>query len=74
MPKKRPKLVTVAERLVVARRIVAKQSALVTKLRANGKPTLEAEGTLQTYRSSLHHLESHARNMRADAKVKRAKR
>jgi hypothetical protein len=55
----------------VARRIVAKQSVLVRKLQANGQPTPEAEGTLQTYRSSLHHLESHERKMRADAKAKK---
>jgi hypothetical protein len=71
VPRKRPKLVTVAERLVVARRVVANQSVLVRKLRAKGHPTLEAEGTLQSYRSSLHHLESHERKMRADAKAKK---
>jgi hypothetical protein len=46
MPKKRPELVTVEKRLVVARRIVANQSALVAKLQAAGQPALEAEATL----------------------------
>ena len=71
MPKKKPKLITLAQHIADARRIVAEQLALLAKLQATGKPTSEAEGTLRTYTSALHHLESHERKLRADAKAKK---
>jgi hypothetical protein len=70
MPRKRPKLVKVAEQLRNARRIVAEQMAVVATARANGEPTLEAESTLRTYLSGLAHFEAHERKMREDAKKK----
>jgi hypothetical protein len=71
MPRKRPKLVKVAEQLRNARRIVAEQMAVVATARANGEPTLEAEGTLRTYLSGLAHFEAHERKMREEAKAKK---
>jgi hypothetical protein len=71
MPKKRPKLTVLARHIADARHIVADQHALLAKLQATGQPTCEAEGTLRTYGSALHHLESHERKMRADAKAKK---
>ena len=71
MPRKRPKLIILAQHIAGARRIVTDQRAILKKLRATGQPTSEAEGTLLTYRSALHHLESHERKMRAEAKAKK---
>ena len=71
MPKKKSKLGVLAQHIAGARRIVADQRALVSKLQATGQPASEAEGTLRTYRSALHHLESHERKMRADDKAKK---
>ena len=71
MPKKSSKLIVLAQHIACARRIVADQRALLAKLQTTGQPMTEAEGTLQTYRSALHHLESHERKMRADAKAKK---
>jgi predicted RNA-binding Zn-ribbon protein involved in translation (DUF1610 family) len=45
MPRKRPKLIEVRARVAEARRIVDIQYGLVERLRAMGKPTLEAEET-----------------------------
>ena len=56
--------------LADARRIVAEQQALVTKLQAFGQPTIEAEATLRTYLSSLTHLETHESKLREEAAVK----
>jgi hypothetical protein len=71
MPRKRPKLIILAQHIAGARRIVADQRALLAKLQATGQPTSEAEETLRTYISALHHLESHQRKMRADDKAKK---
>jgi hypothetical protein len=71
MPRKRSKLIAIAQRVAVARRIVAEQSALVAKLQAEGQPTFEADGTLRTYISSLKHLEAHAHKMREETKAKK---
>ena len=65
MPRKRPELVLLAQRVATARKIVADQQALIARLAAAGEPTVEAEKTLQTYLSALRHLEDHARQMRA---------
>jgi hypothetical protein len=71
MPRKKAKLVEIGQKIEVARRIVGKQQAIVEKLIANKKPSAEAEGTLRTYLSSLNHFETHQRQMRQAAKVKR---
>ena len=71
MPRKKAKLVEIEQKIEVARRIVAKQQAIVDKLIATKKPSVEAEGTLRTYLGSLNHLETHKRQMRQDAKAKR---
>lgn len=68
MPRKRPELVLLTQRIAVARKIIAKQQTLVAALRASGQPTVEAENALQTYLSALRHLEDHARKMRAKGK------
>jgi hypothetical protein len=71
MPKQTPKLADLAERIAVARRIVAEQQALLEKLRRSGLPTAEAEGALRTYASSLVHLLTRERRMREDAEAKK---
>jgi hypothetical protein len=71
MPKKKAKLVELEQKIDVARRIVAKQQAILDKLLASGGASTEAEGTLRTYLSSLNHLESHRLEMRQDAKAKK---
>jgi hypothetical protein len=71
MPKKKPKLIILAQRIAHARRIVADQRALLAKLQATGQQTSDVEGTLRTYTSALHHLEFHERKMRAEAKAKK---
>ena len=71
MPSKKAKLVEIEQKIEVARRIVAKQQAMVDKRIANKKPSAEAEGTLRTYLSSLNHLETHKRQMRQDLKAKK---
>jgi hypothetical protein len=58
MPKKRPKLVALSEHIAVARRIIEELTA-----------TLEAEGVLRTYASSL--MQAHERKMREEAKAKK---
>jgi hypothetical protein len=70
MPKKKAKLVELEQKIDAAKRIVARQQAIVDKLLATGKPSAEAEGTLRTYLSSLNHLEGHRRQMRQDARAK----
>jgi hypothetical protein len=71
MPKKKSKLSVLAQHIAGARHIVADQRALLAKLQATGQPTSEAQGTLRTYRSALHHLESHERKMRAADETKK---
>jgi hypothetical protein len=71
MPKKRPKLIILAQHIAGARRTVADQRALLAKLQATGQPTSEAEGTLRTYISALQDLEAHARKMREEAEAKK---
>jgi hypothetical protein len=71
MPKKKAKLVELKQKIDVARRIVAKQQAIVDKLLATRKPSVAAEGILRTYQSSLNHLEAHRLEMRQDAKARK---
>jgi hypothetical protein len=68
MPRKRPELVLIIQRIAVARKIVADQQTLITNLKASGQSVVEAEKTLQSYLSSLRHLEDHARKLRAKGK------
>jgi hypothetical protein len=62
MPRKSPKLAELRARIADARRMVDIQIGLVARLRAMGKPTLEAEDLLNTYISGL------ARHDRADTR------
>ena len=71
MPRKISKLRIVTLQLADARRIVAEQQALVTKLQAFGQPTIEAEAILRTYLSSLTHLETHESKLREEAAAKK---
>jgi hypothetical protein len=71
MPRKLPKLVELTERVGDAQRIVDIQHGLVARLRAMGKPTLEAEDTLNTYMSWLRRLEAYERELREDAAAKK---
>jgi hypothetical protein len=70
MPRKRPKQVLAAQRVAEARRIVVEQQALIERLKAEGRPTLEAERSLQSYESALKHLEAHERSLRESRKPK----
>ena len=47
MPRKNAKLVAAAERVAVARRLVADQQNLIARLRALNQPTTDAEVLLQ---------------------------
>jgi hypothetical protein len=71
MPRKPPKLLEVKVQVAEARRIVDIQHGLVERLRAMGKPTVEAEYTLNTYTSSLKHLEAYELKLREEAKAKK---
>lgn len=68
MPRKRPELVLLAQRVATARKIVADQQALIARLAAAGEPTADAENALRSYLSALRHLEDHARHLRAKHK------
>ena len=68
--KKRTKLVLAAHRTAEARRIVAAQQELIARLTALRQPMFDAECALQTYVSSLKHLEDHERMVRT-AVIKR---
>jgi len=70
MPRKKPKLIVAAHRVAEARRIVAEQHQLIAKLKAFGRPTLDAERTLQMYVGSLKHLEDYERKIRMEDKAK----
>ena len=66
MPRRHPILIVASARLAQARQIVGGQRELIAKLRLDGQPTVEAEKTLQTYESSLRHLEEHERKLREE--------
>ena len=70
MPRKKPKLIVAAHRVAEARRIVAEQHQIIAKLQAFGRPTLDAERTLQMYVGSLKHLEDYERKIRMEDKAK----
>ena len=71
MPRKQPKLILAAFRLAEARRIVANQRGLIAILQAKGELTLEAEGMLEVYLSSLKLLEDHEWKMRQERKARK---
>ncbi len=71
MPRKQPKLILAAFRAAEARRIVANQRGLIAVLQTKGQPTLEAEGMLEVYLSSLKLLEDHEWKMRQERKAKK---
>lgn len=65
MPKKqRPEPIQLEARIALVRLIVADQQALIARLLATEESALDAERTLQTYLSSLKHLEDHAQRFR----------
>jgi len=72
-PVKRPKLVVIELRVIEARKIVARQQALVDKLRTDGQPTAEAEASLEMYVNALAHLEALRAKLRQEAQPKRAR-
>jgi hypothetical protein len=71
MPRKKPKLAVLADRIATATRIIESQRALLKRLRAGKQATVEVEGALQTYTSSLTHLLDHADRMRDEAQAKK---
>lgn len=71
MPRKQPKLILAAYRAAEARRIVANQHGLIAMLKSRGEPTIEAEGMLEVYLSSLKLLEDHQYKIRQDRKIKK---
>ncbi len=73
MPRKKPKLILAAHRVAEARQIVADVGELIVTLKASGRPTLDAERALQTYVSSLKHLEDHERRVRKEGEAKKRK-
>jgi hypothetical protein len=72
MPRRDPLLIVAAVRLARAREIVANQRALIAKLRVLGQPTEDAEKSLQSYESSLRHLEEHESKLREEFRRKRS--
>jgi hypothetical protein len=71
MPRRHPLLIAAAARLARAREIVANQRALIAKLRALGRPRVDAEKSLQMYESSLRRLDEHERKLREEFRRKR---
>ena len=71
MPRKQPKLILAAYRAAEARRIVAHQRGLIAMLQAKGKSSLDAEGMLEVYLSSLKLLEDHEWKIRQERKAKK---
>lgn len=64
MQRQNPKLIVAEHRLAEAGRIVARQRALVEKLKESKLPTFDAERSLQMYISSLTHLLAHERKLK----------
>jgi hypothetical protein len=71
MPRKQPKLILAAHRAAGARRIVANQRGLIAMLQAKGESTLDAEGMLEVYLSSLKLLEDHEWKIRQEREAKK---
>ena len=70
MPRKHAILIAAAERVAEARRLVARQEALIANLRVAKRPTTDAEAALFTYLSALRHLEDHERKIKQGLKPK----
>ncbi len=71
MPRKQPKLIMAAHRAAEARRIVGHQRGLIAMLQAKGESTVDAEGMLQVYLSSLELLEDQERKLRQEREAKK---
>ncbi len=71
MPRKQPKLILAAHRAAEARRIVARQRGLIAMLEAKGESSLDAEGMLELYLSSLKLLEDQEWKIRKERKAKK---
>ncbi len=71
MPRKKPRLIVAANRVAEARRIVVEQSDLIAKLKASDDPALDAERALQSYLSSLEHLEDYERKIKREGQAKK---
>jgi hypothetical protein len=71
MPRKKQKLIVAAHRVAEARRMIANLNDRIVTLKASGRPTLEAERALETYVSSLKHLEDHERRVKEQNKTKK---
>jgi hypothetical protein len=71
MPRKSPKLIEVEQRVAHAREVVATQSKVLERLKAERKPTHDAERALAIYRSSLKHLEMYAESLRPSPSSRR---
>lgn len=71
MPRKKVKLIVAAQRAAEARRIVEYQRALIATLKAKGESTLDAEGMLEVYLSSLKLLEDHEWKIRQERESKK---
>ncbi len=69
--KARTKLVVVKARTAEARRLVTRQQDLIATLKLSKQPTVDAEGTLQTYISALKHLEAHEDKVRAEVSARK---
>jgi hypothetical protein len=70
MPRRDPKLVGAATRAAEGRRIVAGQQLLIETLKASGKPSQDAEVSLQLYVSALKVLEGHEQRLREQRRAK----
>lgn len=70
MPRRDPKLIVAATRAAEGRRIVAGQRLLVETLKASGKPSEDAEVSLELYISALEVLEGHERRLREERRAK----
>ena len=71
MPRKKAELIVAAQRIAEARRIASAQRDLVARLKATGQPAWEAESALQSYLSSLKHLEDHEEKLKQENKEKK---
>jgi hypothetical protein len=71
MPRKQPKLILAAHRAAEARRIVANQRGLIAMFKTKGESTLDAEGMLEVYLSSLKLLEDHEWKIRQEREAKK---
>lgn len=71
MPRKKPRLIVAANRVAEARRIVVEQSDLIARLKASDDPALDAERALQSYLSSLEHLEDYERKIKREGQAKK---